>query len=86
MDKVDYVLAFCFLLVAFSAVLELRRFIRKRERHDIFLFLLSVYICVCLIVSYFTSFSVIVNLSIMGFAALIIVLVPWVFIRIRIKQ
>lgn len=86
MDKVDYVLVFCFLLVAFSAVLELRRFIRKRERHDIFLFLLSVHICVCLIISYFTSFSVIVNLSIMGFAALIIVLVPWIFIRIRIKQ
>ena len=85
MDKGDYLLAFCFLLMVFNVALSLRRYTRKRERRDIFSFLFNVYLCVCLIIIYFTSFSVILNLFIMGLTALFIVLIPWVFIRMRIK-
>ena len=86
MDKTDYLLAFCFLLMVFNVVLYLQRYIRKKERRDIFSFLFYVYICVCLIITYFTSFSVMLNLFIMGLTALFIVLIPWVFIRMRIKN
>ena len=85
MIKAEYLLALCLLVIVYNAVTELRRFIRNKERGDAFQFLTSVYICVCIIISIFTSFSVKMNLYIMGLAALFIVLIPWVFIRMRIK-
>ncbi len=74
------------IIVLFDAVSDLRRFIRNRKRRAYFSILFSVYsvyLCVCLIVSYFNSFSVNINLSILGLGALLIVLIPWVIIRMR---
>ena len=85
MDIGDYLLAFCFLLVVFNVVLYLQRYKRKRNRSDIFSFLFYTFICACLIIHYFTSFGVMLNLLIMGLAALLIMLIPWVFIRVRLK-
>ena len=89
MDKEVYYLAFWILIIVlFDAMSELRRFIRNRKRRaylSILLSVYSVYLCVCLIVSYLNSFSVNMNLSILGLGALLIILIPWVFIRLRVK-
>ncbi len=84
MVKAEYLLALCLLVFVLNAVRDLRRFIRNKERCDAFQFLTSVYICVCIIISLFTSFSIKMNLYIMGLAALFIVLIPWIIIHKRI--